>query len=107
MLAQCAMGRSIDDEGMLAAEEFLFEISQDKLSAQRQISTNKKLLAEAEASDENFKICIELAETASERERWERNLEDSIELQMILKKRITVLEKALLTFEKAVRIFRN
>lgn len=101
------MDRSIDDEGMLTVEEFLFEIKQDKISAQRQIATNKKLLADAEASDEDFKQCIELAETASERERWERNLEDSIELQNILKKRIAVLEKALLTFEKAVRLFRN
>lgn len=84
-------------------EEAVFEMSQDIVSAKRQIQSNTKLLSDAESRAALYK---ELADTSIEETdtlKWRNALSESHILQDMLRARIAKLENALSVLEKAVR----
>lgn len=83
-------------------EEAIFELTQDVLSARRQIESLQKILSETEAGEAGYREMIEIDPDERETKRWQRALERSLNLQEMCTARIAKLEQALMVLEQGI-----
>lgn len=96
------MNDSQEAIGFDSPEEVVFELTQDVISAKKQIKDIKKLLLESEEASADFKELAMIDPDHEERTRWQQALEKSIKLQGMYKARIGTLEDALVVLEKTI-----
>lgn len=84
-------------------EEAIFELTQDVLSAKRQIESLQKILSETEAGEAGYREMLEIDLDRNEQKRWQEALERSLNLQDMCKARIAKLENALIVLEQGIR----